>query len=214
MSLPAVVSVWHRAGRSSGLMLGDLTFQCSIDGSQSTSAGKVTRIASATKSAMMKGVTAPAARYDCRGLAWMLGDGALMEKNMAIQSNMTAMVVDDQGSSVKVTEAVLRALGFSCVVGTVTAEDAIRQLESKRYNVVISDWHMQPTSGPDLLKSIQRLSERNRPRFYFLTADAPWGCVATARQLGAEGLIIKPSRPAELMEKLSHAFKTSWRSAA
>ncbi len=133
---------------------------------------------------------------------------------MAYEQNVSALVVDDQKTSIAVTSAALNALGFKHVEGVCTAEEALKRIAEKRFDVIICDWHMLPTNGPQLLEAMKQLSNKNRPRFYFLTGDSTWGCMATARQLGVDGFIVKPQRPGELAGRLSQAFRLSGRAAA
>ena len=133
---------------------------------------------------------------------------------MAYEQYVSALVVDDQKTSIAVTSAALSALGFKHVEGVCTSAEALKRISEKRFDVIICDWHMAPTDGPQLFEAVKQLAGRNLPRFYFLTGDSTWGCMATARQLGADGFIIKPLRPGEIVSRLSQAFRVSGRAAA
>ncbi len=125
---------------------------------------------------------------------------------MAISQNASILVVDDQASSSAVTQSILQKLGFTLIDQVQSASVAIEQVRKRRYDVIISDWHMAPINGPDFLKELKRVAGAKCPKFFFLTMDAGWGCMVTARDLGADGLLVKPSRPIDLLGRLSKAF--------
>jgi two-component system chemotaxis response regulator CheY len=125
---------------------------------------------------------------------------------MAVSQSASILVVDDQPTSVAVTQTILTKLGFENVDTAISVTSAMKQVRSKSYDVVISDWHMPSLDGPELFRQVKKMSPNKLPKFYFLTMDARWGCAATARQLGAEALIVKPCRPGELLNKISRAL--------
>lgn len=81
---------------------------------------------------------------------------------------------------------------------------AIEKLQQKEYDLVITDWQMEPISGPELIKRIradQRLSE---VRTILITAllgkdDAAW-------LDGADAYITKPFEPRSLIEKVEEVL--------
>ena len=122
-------------------------------------------------------------------------------------SNQTAvLVVDDQTSYNMVTQATLSKLGFANIDSANSVQDALRKIRSKNYGVIISDWHMSPSDGSDLLKIVKSFPGKSSPKFYFLTMDGSWGRQTTARELGADGVIVKPQRPGELRNRLCRAM--------
>jgi two-component system chemotaxis response regulator CheY len=82
----------------------------------------------------------------------------------------------------------LSRLGYRDVELADSGATAIEKIRSKRYSLVISDWHMDVMNGPDLLKAIGR----QRYRFIFMTADKSWGTQADARMSGGDAFLVKP----------------------
>jgi two-component system chemotaxis response regulator CheY len=124
---------------------------------------------------------------------------------MMVSRGSSVLVVDDQSSSVAVTQSILSALGFRDIDTATSVPSAVERVRSKKYDLVFSDWHMAPLDGPELYRQITKRSYPHKPRFYFLTMDGRWGCAATARQLGADGLIVKTCRPMDLFYRINEA---------
>jgi CheY-like chemotaxis protein len=125
---------------------------------------------------------------------------------MALSLSANILIVDDQPISIAVTQSILNRLGFMNVDTSMSAAEAIERIRSRRYDLVLSDWHMPLVDGPEFFRLIKLAAGHKRPKFYFLTGDNRWGCMATARDIGADGLLVKPSRPAELMNRLSQTL--------
>jgi two-component system chemotaxis response regulator CheY len=125
---------------------------------------------------------------------------------MALPMSASILVVDDQQVATAVTQSILQRLGFSNTDTANSASQAIELIRNRKYDVVFCDWHMAPTDGPELFRQVKAAAGSRRPKFYFLTSDSRWACTVTARDLGAEGLLLKPQRPLELMQRLSQAL--------
>ena len=88
------------------------------------------------------------------------------------------------------------------------AQDALRMLGSKAYGVILSDWHMEPMSGPELLKHVRKHAHGVKPKFAFLSMDDRWSNITTARALGADAFIVKPDNPRALRSKIGAFMST------
>lgn len=125
---------------------------------------------------------------------------------MALPITASILVVDDQHVATAVTQSILVRLGFTNTDISHSAADAIERIRNKRYDLVFCDWHMAPTDGPELFRQIKMAAGHKRPKFYFLTGDSHWGRMATARELGVDGILLKPQRPVELIHRLSQTL--------
>ena len=125
---------------------------------------------------------------------------------MPLNSSAAILLVDDQPVSVAVTQSILTRLGYHSVDTTTSPAEALERIRTRRYEVVISYWHMPITDGPALFKQAKEAAGSRCPKFLFLTGDHRWGCMVTARDLGADGFVVKPPRPADLMERLSQSL--------
>lgn len=66
------------------------------------------------------------------------------------------MVVDDTGAIARILKANLCAHGYDATLVT-TGRDAIELIESNKFDVVISDLHMSPVGGVEVLACAQSL---------------------------------------------------------
>lgn len=118
----------------------------------------------------------------------------------------SVLLVDDSQTTTTLIRACLEYIGIHNVDAVDNGEAALKLLRSKSYGLVISDWHMWPMTGPELLEQVQRELRPPRPRFVFMTMDNRWSSMTTARAMGAEGFIVKPDNPRALRNKIESLF--------
>ncbi len=75
---------------------------------------------------------------------------------------------------------------------------------NKKYDLVITDWQMNPVSGPELIIRIRADARLSKVRTILITAlqgkdDAAW-------LDGADGYITKPFEPRALIEKVEQVL--------
>ena len=115
------------------------------------------------------------------------------------------LIVDDQAN---VRTAVLQLL-LSCNRTDLTIDqatngtDALRRLQSRSYDLMISDTEMPGMNGADLIRSV-RADEKLKmlPVILMLAVGAGKQDVLNAVALGISGFIIKPFRPEQLRAQI------------
>lgn len=115
------------------------------------------------------------------------------------------LIVDDQAN---VRTAVLQLL-LSCNRTDLTIDqatngtDALRRLQSRSYDLLISDTEMPGMNGADLIRSV-RADEKLKllPVILMLAVGAGKQDVLNAVALGISGFIIKPFRPEQLRAQI------------
>jgi two-component system chemotaxis response regulator CheY len=118
----------------------------------------------------------------------------------------SVLLVDDSHTTTTLIRACLEYIGIHNVDTVDNGEAALKLLRTKSYGLVLSDWHMWPMTGPELLEHVQRELRAPRPRFVFMTMDNRWSSMTTARAMGAEGFIVKPDNPRALRSKIEALF--------
>ncbi|MFZ3127786.1 MAG: response regulator, partial [Rhodoferax sp.] len=90
------------------------------------------------------------------------------------------MVVDDFEIMRKVTASQLRALGVDEVVTANNGAEALRMLQKRRVDMVLSDWNMPVMSGLALLRAVRADAKLYILPCVMITAEAERERVAEA----------------------------------
>lgn len=121
---------------------------------------------------------------------------------------LPVLLVDDSHTTTAIIRACLEDLGVRQIDEVDSGEAALRMIAVKNYGVIISDWHMAPLNGPELLKLVRARTGSIKPKFAFVTMDDRWSNITTARALGADAFIVKPDNPRALRGKISAFMNT------
>ena len=121
-------------------------------------------------------------------------------------SYASVLVVDDSSTMRAMILRMLSRLGFRNVDEAESGEAALTKLRARNYALIISDWHMAPMSGLDLLRSVKQLAGSNR--FVFVTSERTWTHQTTAKLDGADAYITKPFTLDTLRRKLEAVLET------
>ena len=113
------------------------------------------------------------------------------------------LVVDDFKTTIKIVYTLLRQLGFRQMDEAASGAEALAKLRSGRFGLVISDWNMSPMTGIDLVRTMRADAALRAVPVIMITAEARPENVATAREAGADGYIVKPFNATALKDKLS-----------
>ena len=119
------------------------------------------------------------------------------------------LIVDDQAN---VRTAVLQLL-LSCNRTDLTIDqatngtDALRRLQSRSYDLMISDTDMPGMNGTDLMHAVRADEKlKSLPVILMLAVGAGKQDVLNAVALGISGFIIKPFRPEQLRAQIKKAM--------
>lgn len=97
-------------------------------------------------------------------------------------------------------EVLLRDTGLTIVGSATTGEEAMRSLEELRPDVLLLDLQMPEGSGMDVLRQVR--SDGMRMRVVLLTAGIEDAALMEATALKVDGMVLKNSDPAYLIECL------------
>tara|TARA_B100002019_G_C21080945_1_gene503774 strand:- start:383 stop:775 length:393 start_codon:yes stop_codon:yes gene_type:complete len=123
---------------------------------------------------------------------------------MALNKDMSILVVDDQQSMRRIIINLLRQIGFTNFSEAADGENALSQIKTKHFELVLSDWHMEPMTGIDLLRSIRASNEnyKNVP-VILITAEEKVENILAAKQAGVNNYIKKPFSAEVLKGKIT-----------
>jgi two-component system, chemotaxis family, chemotaxis protein CheY len=131
---------------------------------------------------------------------------------MRVEQFKPVLLVDDSPTISRIICGMLGQIGFRDVDQIGNGLDALVRLHAKSYSMVLSDWHMEPMSGYELLKHIRSNEGLSRVCFLMISAESSIENVIAARKAQADSYLIKPFSAEALRVKIEEAFKT--RSAA
>lgn len=121
---------------------------------------------------------------------------------MTINRNMPILVVDDFTMMRRVVKNLLNQLGFSNLDEASDGAEALQKLQTRSYDLVISDWNMEPMTGIELLERVRSIEETKSVNFIMLNAEAKPDNIVKAKQAGVNSYIVKPFTAKKLKEKL------------
>ena len=116
------------------------------------------------------------------------------------------LIVDDSKTMAAIVFRILKDANYAdidCVHDGASALAAVRQ---KEYDLVITDWQMQPISGIELIKLIRADARLSKVRTILITGL--YGKDDEAWLDGADGYITKPFEPRDITEKVEDVLST------
>lgn len=122
---------------------------------------------------------------------------------MAVNKDMSILVVDDFNTMRRIVRSLLKQLGFNNVDEAVDGNDALSKISTKEYALVLSDWNMEPKSGIDLLREVRQSEKHKNMPFILITAESKIENIVEAKKAGVNQYIVKPFNAKTLKEKLS-----------
>ncbi|HEY5801688.1 MAG TPA: response regulator, partial [Burkholderiaceae bacterium] len=117
---------------------------------------------------------------------------------------LSILVVDDHETMRKVTASQLASIGHDKVDMAGDGAEALRLLDNKHYDIVISDWNMPNMTGIQLLRHLRSSARHANTPFIMITAEAERSRIEEAIACGVSDLLVKPyaaSRLAVSMDK-------------
>jgi two-component system chemotaxis response regulator CheY len=122
---------------------------------------------------------------------------------MAVDKNMKIMIVDDYSTMLRILRNLLRQLEFNNVEEANNGGDALQKLREGPFNLIISDWNMQPMTGLELLKEVRADAKLKHIPFIMVTAESKTDNVIAAKQAGVSNYIVKPFNAETLKTKMA-----------
>ncbi|WP_334128171.1 response regulator [Sneathiella sp.] len=122
---------------------------------------------------------------------------------MAVDMNMSILIVDDYKTMLRIIRNLLKQLGFNMVDEASDGSAALSKMRTKNYGLVISDWNMEPMTGYQLLKEVRADETLKSTPFIMITAESKTENVIAAKKAGVNNYIVKPFNAATLKAKIT-----------
>lgn len=117
--------------------------------------------------------------------------------------SLSILIVDDYKTMLRIIRNLLKQLGFHNVDEATDGAEALNKLRTKNYDLIISDWNMEPMTGYELLKEVRADDMLKSLPFIMVTAESKTDNVIAAKKAGVNNYIVKPFNAATLKSKLS-----------
>lgn len=122
---------------------------------------------------------------------------------MAVDKNMPILIVDDYKTMLRIIRNLLKQLGFTNVDEAMDGGEALTKMKASDFDLVISDWNMEPMTGLQLLKEVRSDDSLKKTPFIMITAESKTENVVAAKEAGVNNYIVKPFNAATLRTKLT-----------
>jgi two-component system chemotaxis response regulator CheY len=130
----------------------------------------------------------------------LLNPSVMSQPQQSVNMDMRILIVDDYATMLRIIKNLLGQLGFRNVDEAKSGKEALEAFNKHKYDMVISDWNMEPMSGIDLLKEVRKINQT--VPFIMVTAESKPANVMTAKEAGVSNYIVKPFNAATLKGKL------------
>ena len=119
-------------------------------------------------------------------------------------ANLEALVIDDMSTQQTTLRSQLHMLGIEHVDAASSAEDALRQIRNKRYQLVLCDYNLgNKTDGQQLFEYLREHKLLALDCLYFMvTAESHYSAVATASEQVPDAYLLKPITAGDIEERL------------
>lgn len=113
------------------------------------------------------------------------------------------LIVDDYRTMLRIIGNLLRQLGFEHIEEATDGQMALDTLKANSFDLILSDWNMEPMSGLELLKQVRSTENLKHIPFIMITAESKAENVVAAKQAGVNNYIVKPFNAVTLKQKLT-----------
>ncbi|MFZ4551715.1 MAG: tetratricopeptide repeat protein [Aquabacterium sp.] len=123
-------------------------------------------------------------------------------------SNLAVLIIDDMAVQQSTLRGYLSLLGISKTDVASTADDAVRLVKSRRYNLILCDYNLNhKTDGQQFFEYLR--DEQLLPHdclFFMITAEGSYASVAATTEHYPDAYLLKPITAADLDERLKSAL--------
>ncbi len=119
-----------------------------------------------------------------------------------VDMNINILIVDDYKTMLRIIRGLLSQIGFNNIEEAANGAEAIIKLKEKKFDLIISDWNMEPMTGLELLQNVRADERTKMTPFIMVTAESKTENVIAAKQAGVSNYIVKPFNAETLKAKL------------
>ena len=118
--------------------------------------------------------------------------------------NLDVLIVDDHKTMLKIIRNILNQIDIKKIDEAFDGEQALIKMKMKKYDLIISDWNMEPMTGLQLIEKVRTEPEYNHQNspFIMVTAESKPENVMEARKAGVDNYVVKPFSADIIMNKI------------
>ena len=125
---------------------------------------------------------------------------------MSVNMNMSILIVDDYKTMLRIVRNLLTELGFTNIAEATDGKAAFEKLKKESFDLIISDWNMEPMTGYELLRAVRSDDGLRKTPFIMVTAESKAENVVAEKKAGVNNYIIKPFNAATLKQKMKRVI--------
>jgi len=125
-----------------------------------------------------------------------------------VETEARILLVDDEEAILRMLETVMNKEGFRHVDTCTRAEQALRLVEERSYDLLILDVMLPDQNGFDLCAAIR---QRTKAPIFFLTAKGTDFDKLSGFAFGADDYITKPFHPLEVVARMKAHLRRTFR---
>ena len=121
---------------------------------------------------------------------------------------LSVLIVEDTLPMQKLMTSILESLGVGYIYTADNGERGFEQFKRFNADIIIADWHMEPTSGIDLTREIRTntLSPNRMAPIILVTGYSALARVAEARDVGVTEFLVKPFSANDMAKRIAHVI--------
>jgi len=119
-----------------------------------------------------------------------------------IEMGKTLLIVDDSLSMRQTLAIALRGAGYE-VVEAVDGSDALKKLDGRKFNLIISDVNMPNMDGISFVKAAKALANYKFTPIIMLTTESDASKVQAGKAAGVKAWMVKPFQPPALLDAVA-----------
>ncbi|MEZ5955883.1 MAG: response regulator [Hyphomonadaceae bacterium] len=121
-------------------------------------------------------------------------------------ADLDVLVVDDHQAMRELLALMLAKVGVHRVRAAEDAPRALDLLRERVAHLVLADNQMPGMTGVELVAAIRDEPAFGTPRIVIISGDAGGALTKQAKAAGADAVLLKPVRPAELLSAINMLF--------
>lgn len=115
---------------------------------------------------------------------------------------VSVLVVDDVNAMRVQIKEILKSVGFKKIDLAGDGAEAQTMMAKNAYDMVLSDWHMEPLGGMELLGFVRDNPLYAQTAFIMITAENAKEHVMKAIEMGVDNYLVKPLTVAQIQDKI------------